>query len=153
MSYYLYCQGSADILLKGNSIIEAVENNFSSIAKECSIGNAAGYYLIEVSLEYSNSILGGKGGAVVTVIAQGSEALVNYDEEKDPPKTYTAWIGGVTEDELPKKTWIELTEKETFDLFDDNNRFFNSDDDSVNNAFKFGCILGLFDYPVPYVPP
>jgi len=136
--YFLHLSDEAsNASLAGSCFIEAVENGFNTISRECGIDNAAGYHLLSVSAEYASEILGGAGGAVLTITAQGSEALVNYDEEKDPPKTYTAWISGVTNEELPSKYFFEIKETEPFDPFNDGNL--------KSDAIKYGVVWALID--------
>ena len=136
--FYLHRSGgSSGIALSGENFVEAVENGFKTIAKETNIGNVAGYSLCSVCATYNDSILGGKGGAVLTICAQGSDALVSYDEENDPVKTYTAWIGGVTREDLPETYFFEIKSEKPFDPFDD---IYMIDDN-----FRLGVIVAFID--------
>lgn len=92
----------ADDIISGETVIKAVEKNFERIAKRARIGNVAGYSLSKVVLEYRKEIFAGKGGAVLSITARGSDELVGYDPETDEPKTTELWIGRVTPDELPE---------------------------------------------------
>ena len=101
-TYYVhYHDNGAPRPIEGETIIEAVENNFRAIAEHAEIGNAAGYQLDKVVLEYQPEALGGKGGAALVITAHGSDALLHYDPRTDEPKTTTLWIDGVTPEELP----------------------------------------------------
>lgn len=102
-TYYVhYHDNGAPRPIEGETIIEAVENNFRAIAEYAEIGNAAGYQLDKVVLEYQPEALGGKGGAALVITAHGSDALLHYDPRTDEPKTTTLWIEGVTPEELPE---------------------------------------------------
>ena len=102
-TYYVhYHDNGAPRPIEGETIIEAVENNFRAIAEHAEIGNAAGYQLDKVVLEYQPEALGGKGGAALVITAHGSDALLHYDPRTDEPKTTTLWIDGVTPEELPE---------------------------------------------------
>lgn len=102
-TYYVhYHDNGAPRPIEGETIIEAVENNFRAIAEHAEIGNAAGYQLDKVVLEYQPEALGGKGGAALVITAHGSDALLHYDPRTDKPKTTTLWIEGVTPEELPE---------------------------------------------------
>lgn len=94
--------------ISGENLIEAVENNFESIAKLKPIGNVAGYQLDRVWLEYNNSILGGNGGGVLYILAHGSDCLINYDPTNDPPFETQYWIEGVKAEDLPELHEFEL---------------------------------------------
>lgn len=101
MNYTVHRSGACDIGIEGTDIKEAVENNFSVLAKEMNIGNAAGYSLDKVTIEYKPGILGGKGGIELAVTAHGDDSLVNYDPYNDEPKVSTIWIYAKKED-LPE---------------------------------------------------
>ena len=93
--------------ITGDTLVEAIKSNFKKIAYDCVIGNAAGYTLDKLTVEYKESILGGTGGAVLTIVAHGSDALVNYDPENDPTRTKTVWIKAKPED-VPERYEFEL---------------------------------------------
>lgn len=102
-TYYVhYHDNGAPRPIEGETIIDAVENNFRAIAEHAEIGNSAGYQLDKVVLEYQPEALGGKGGAALVITAHGSDALLHYDPRTDEPKTTTLWIDGVTPEELPE---------------------------------------------------
>lgn len=92
MKYMVHRSGASDFFIEGVDLKDAIENNFQTLAKEMKIGNAAGYQLDKVAMEYKPDILGGQGGVELSVIAHGSDLLVNYDPYKDEPKTSTIWI-------------------------------------------------------------
>lgn len=102
-TYYIhYHNNGARCPIEGETIIEAVEKNFRTIAERAEIGNGAGYQLDKVILEYRPEALGGKGGGALSITAHGSDSLLHYDPRTDEPKTTTLWIEGVTPEELSK---------------------------------------------------
>ncbi len=65
--------GRSDYLIRGETLKDAVEDQFENIAKGAGVGNAAGWKLAEVTLSYNPAILGGTGGAELCITAWGAD--------------------------------------------------------------------------------
>lgn len=130
------------LTIEGDNIINAIESYFETLAGAAKIGNSAGYRLESVVVSYDPDILGGTGGALVTIKARGDEGLVNYDEANDPVKTYRLEIGGVTRDieaeDIPRPVSLEIKQKEQFSPFADTS-------DYTRDGYRYGVIWGLID--------
>ncbi len=137
-TYRLLVGSEYALAFQGESLVSAVEDNFTHIAKALHVGNVAGYYLLSAKMAYDPSIFDGEGGAVLTVVAQGSDSLVGYDESKDPPKTYAAQINGVTPDELPATHNFEIDPERTFDPITDDLTMYD-------NGFRLGVVWAMID--------
>lgn len=94
--------------ISGETLVEAIESNFGMIGHKLMIGNVAGWRLDKVWMEYQDGILGGKGGVVLTILAYGSDALVNYKTEV-APKQSCVWIHAAPED-CPDKYEFKIEE-------------------------------------------
>jgi hypothetical protein len=105
-NYWLHLGGNRRRDIEGQNIIDAIEANFGVIAKESGIGNAAGYIIDEVCIEYNHGILGGTGGAELTITAHGQTPANGKTDVKK--KVSTAWIGGVSAKEIPEKYFFEV---------------------------------------------
>lgn len=110
--------GSCPVPIDGETIVEAVEKVFPNINKYASIGNVAGVSYDRVWLDYSPSILGGKGGAVLHILSHGSDASIDYDATNDPAKETTLWIEA-TPDDLPEPYEFTFTARPPFNPYDD----------------------------------
>ena len=91
----------SDFSISGDNLISAIEDNFSSLARQFGVGNAAGYVLDRVRMEWKGGILGGKGGIELCITAHGSDNLVGYDPTSDAPKDTVIWIRA-SRDDLPE---------------------------------------------------
>jgi hypothetical protein len=105
--------GTCDIILTGENIIDAIENDInkgwrSAIAREAKIGNAAGFKLTNVTAEYRKEILGGKGGVEVMIESYGLDLANGEKGKKCEPKS--AWIYAEPDD-LPEKHVFEINKK------------------------------------------
>jgi DNA-binding XRE family transcriptional regulator len=103
------------ISISGDTLVDAVEKNFSSIAQLAAIGNAAGYTLDRVWMDRNNS------NVYLHILAHGSDVLIDYDPIADTPKETILVISGVAPDELPAAHEFDIkqTEPDGFDPFDD----------------------------------
>lgn len=140
MNYSVHRDQGAAELISGESLVEAIEKNFKKIVSPLSLGNIAGYELEQVSAEYKEGILGGKGGVELTIVSHGSDALLDYNTENDPPKTTKIWIEASKAD-LPKRHEFELTPSKVFDPFD-------FEIEKVSKGFVLGVVCGLVDHMV-----
>ena len=86
----------ADRSLKGTTLDEAIIRNFRAVAEAGNIGNGAGYTLERVHVAYAPGILGGKGGAEVTITSRGRR-LAHRDTEPAAATT-SVWIYAKPED-------------------------------------------------------
>lgn len=91
----------SDLSVSGDSLVGAIEHNFSFLARKFGVGNAAGYVLDRVRMEYKDGILGGKGGVELRITAHGNDNLVGYDPTSDTPKDTVIWIRA-SRDDLPE---------------------------------------------------
>ena len=91
----------SDFSISGDSLVGAIEHNFSFLARKFGVGNAAGYVLDRVCMEYKDGILGGKGGVELRITAHGNDNLVGYDPTSDAPKDTVIWIRA-SRDDLPE---------------------------------------------------
>lgn len=108
-------QIGSHLSISGDTLQEAIENDFSRIADHLHLGNAAGYQLDSVWYEYDKSA----HGVMLHITAHGSDMLVNYDPDKDPPKEHSIFIKADPE-ECPERVNIELVDSSVpFDPFDD----------------------------------
>lgn len=140
-----------DLVIEGESLSEAIEANFDSIAKLAHIGNAAGWMLDRLWMEWTEGILGGQGGVTLYINAYGSDGLVKYDPTEQPKLT-KIWISATKED-CPEPFEFELntTPADSFDPF--------SDQALATPNAMFGTIVGLMNevgahhsrYPEDYV--
>lgn len=139
MKNYIVSYGDRQCTISGETLVEAIENHFGAIAGLKPIGNAAGYRLDRVWMEFRDSILGGKGGGVLHILAHGSDSQINYDAVNDPPRETECWIAGVKKEELPECYEFELKETESHPLgpFDD---FSNA-----SAGWTFGVIKAIID--------
>lgn len=101
-------------LIEGETLKEAIENNFSMITAPLRIGNAAGYCLHEVWCAYDGDCKCVK----LHIMATGSDGLVNYSPDNDPVREYVVDIEAAPED-CPERIDFELTEAKGFNPFDD----------------------------------
>lgn len=104
-TWTLYRNNESDVELKGETLDEAIVSHFKTIAAAAKLGNAAGYSLERVEVAYERGILGGKGGAVVTITASG---LPLAHKTAGPSKTYTVWIQGATPEDCPELHEISI---------------------------------------------
>lgn len=125
-------QITANLSIEGNTLKDAIETNFTKIAKHLNLGNAAGYQLQKVWCEYEKNIQ----AAVLHITACGSDLQVNYDPTTDKPKDYTLKITAKQED-CPDRIDFELTENQTFNPFDDTCL--------TTPSSYYGTILALID--------
>lgn len=125
--------GLCDIRISGKDLVDAVERNFDAIAKIAGIGNAAGYTLDKVWMEWQNEYVH------LHITAHGSDNLVQYDPRKDAPEECVVRIRA-SEQDCSARYDFDLTEPDTKD-FD----FFGPDAE-VTPAAMFGVALGLMDW-------
>lgn len=136
MKNYILKYQNMDYPFSGDNLIDAIETNFKKLMIG-KIGNAAGYVLENAWIEYDPSIIGGKGGAVLHVSAEGSDALINH--EPHPPKKYEFWIKGVTPAELSARHDFKMKEEIKFNPFE-------GDGSSLPMPLVIGIIIGLRSY-------
>jgi hypothetical protein len=67
--------GGNDYLISGDDLPGAIVRNFTRIAKDASIGNAAGYRLVAVQLDADNPQVtsGGRPFATLTIVHRGAD--------------------------------------------------------------------------------
>lgn len=118
--------------IRGDSLIQAVEENFTRIIGN-QIGNSAGYELENVWMEYV-----GEGIAELHVIACGSDNLVNYDAINDKPKEVIFEIHNVAAEEILDGYSFELNREEPFNPFDEK---WHS-----NKMACLGILIGTINY-------
>ena len=75
-NFSIHMSVGSDMLISGDSLNQAVENNFQRIASAYHIGNPAGDGLELVRMEWQDGIRCGKGCVQVRDPARGSDALV-----------------------------------------------------------------------------
>lgn len=82
----------------GATLSEAIEGNFGAVIAGVRhlLGSAAGFVVDRVTVEYRASILGGKGGAEVSIWSHGRD-LAHVPVSKTPRRT-TVWIHARPED-------------------------------------------------------
>lgn len=80
----------ANYEISGETLQDAIEQNFKRIADQANLGNAAGYHVVDVSMQYKEDILGGKGGVELEIIHTGLP-LANGKKD-DEEKVATVWI-------------------------------------------------------------
>jgi hypothetical protein len=97
--------GHCDFEISGNTLPEAIEANFKAIAGRADLGNAAGYKVHDVTIEYKPGILGGQGGAELTIVHTGLPLASGKTDNN--LKTKTIWIYAAPED-LPRPGKLEL---------------------------------------------
>ena len=85
----------SDYDVGGENLIDAIENNFEKIARKARVGNAAGYKLLEVKVEYAKGILGGQGGGCLTIRNAGQRLANGFAGEE---KITEVWIFATVED-------------------------------------------------------
>ena len=107
--FFLFiCRSGSDMMISGDSLIQAVENNFQRIASAYHIGNSAGYALNGCTWNGKTAFLGGKGGVELRITARGSDALVGYDPVNDIPRDTVIWIHA-NRDDLPEPHEFEIS--------------------------------------------
>lgn len=130
--FVVHPQGNkCPVAIESDTIVDAVNKVFPNIREYANIGNVAGFALDRVWLDYSPSILYGKGGAILHILAHGADSAIGYDATNDPPKEITLWIEATPED-LPEPYEFTLTERPPFDPY------------AVNNAASGAELLGIF---------
>lgn len=107
-NFSIHMSVGSDMMISGDSLIQAVENNFQRIASAYHIGNSAGYALERVHMEWQDGILGGNGGVELRITARGSDALVGYDPVNDIPRDTVIWIHA-NRDDLPEPHEFEIS--------------------------------------------
>lgn len=112
-SWSMHRQGAAfGISLTGESLADAVVGDLnrgpgkSAIAREASLGNAAGYQLKSVRIQYAAGILGGKGGAEIIINHRGMD-LAHRPAGAGIARA-TVWMHASRED-IPQPIEIEAT--------------------------------------------
>lgn len=90
--------GNADRTIGGRTLAEAIEGNFETVISGVRhrLGSAAGFAVDRVTVEYREGILGGKGGAEVSIWSHGLD-LAHRTVSKEPHRT-TVWIHARPED-------------------------------------------------------
>jgi len=86
-------EGDYDIA--GETLVQAIERNFEKIARKARVGNAAGYRLLEVKIDYAKGILGGQGGGCLTIRNAGQRLANGFAGEE---KITEVWIFATVED-------------------------------------------------------
>lgn len=109
-TFSVHMSHESDMAISGDGLIQAVENNFQSIARAYHVGNVAGYALERVRMEWRDGILGGKGGVELRITARGSDMLAEYDPTDDAPKDTVVWIHASRED-LPEPHEFEINRR------------------------------------------
>lgn len=77
-------------IIKGENLIDAITNNFSKIADDSHLGNAAGFKLIKVTAQNKQGILGGKGGVELVIVHKGMPLANNLPVNRQ--EIATVWI-------------------------------------------------------------
>ena len=111
--------GDRKITLRGETLVDAIENGMSGLAQSSGLGNVAGIAYDSASVRWEDGILGGKGGAVLSITAHGSDNLVNYDPYEDKPQTKTVRIEAAKENVPAEPYAFEFVEEkpEEIDVF------------------------------------
>lgn len=136
MDFYVHANDGHRYRISGHTVIDAIEKNFSTIARNAKIGNGVGYVLTQVTAEYKDSILNGKGGIALSIRATGSDVLVAYDEDNDPERITEVWIEAEPEN---------LQEKHEFELAAKDSGGEQSNSPESQDSFLYGNIYGLLD--------
>ena len=85
----------SDFAIEGENLVDAIEKNFEKIARKARVGNAAGYRLLEVKIDYAKGILGGQGGGCLTIRNAGQRLANGFEGEE---KITEVWIFATVED-------------------------------------------------------
>lgn len=123
---------------EGNSIQELIESNWKEIFDEetrKAIGNAAGYILERVWIEYS-----GSNTASLHVVGHGNESYLKYDPTNDKSKEKVFILRGISETDLPEPYEFEIKKNEKFDPFKE---LTNHKDDPI---IMLGILEACIDY-------
>lgn len=138
MKEYTIYNPKGDVVgnLSDENVKSVVENNFKTIV-DGNIGNAAGYVLEEVWLEYDEEAKH-EGTAKLHIVASGSESLVDFDPIDNPPKEVVYTISGVDKSELPEKEYFDIKPEELFDPFD--KKWLE------DKGIAYGIFLGTVDF-------
>lgn len=104
-----------DFTIKGNDIIEAIGTNLKKIMCESDFIGVSGYHIKEMTLEYSEGILGGNGGGRLKIAYYPYSVVLaefDFDEEKmkakmdsEYPRQGEVWIKAKKED-IPEGKYV-----------------------------------------------
>ena len=112
------------LIIEGDNLKDAIENNFTAIIDATDAKNAAGYILTRVWADADG----------LHIIASGSDELVGFDPQKDAPREFVFRIADFHGENVPFE--IEVTKKRKFDPFADEVM-------DYTDSQKFGVIIGL----------
>lgn len=100
-SWGLHTGGDSYRSLPGDTLVDAITNNFDVIASEAGVGNAAGYRLVSVRAELAR----GWPGVEVAIVAYGQDLA--HQAALTGPKTTVVRIRATPED-LPEPVDIQI---------------------------------------------
>ena len=131
MKSYEARYGHKTINISGETPKDAVEAHFDAIGKLACIGNAAGWALERVWMDFAHD------RGYLHILAKGDDGLVSYDPTKDEPVETVVSIHGVKEGEANWPIEFELNEKAPFDPF--------SEDALLGKYSMIGVLAALWD--------
>lgn len=112
------------LIIEGNNLSDAIEDNFAAIIDATDVKNAAGYILTRVWVDTDG----------LHIIASGSDALADFDPTTDKPREFVFRIADLHGATVPFD--IDIDTAHHFDPF-------AAEVMDYNDAQKFGIILGL----------
>lgn len=112
------------LIIEGDNLKDAIENNFAAIIDATDVKNTAGYILTRVWVDTDG----------LHVIASGSDALADFDPTTDKPREFVFRIADLHGTTVPFEIEIEPARK--FDPF-------APEIMNYTDGQKFGIILGL----------
>lgn len=94
-SYTVSRNSHEKMSISGETLAQAIENSFKSIAKMAGIGNVAGFELNKVWVDFPSS----NSEGVLHIRANGSDDLMEYDPIADQPRETVLYLTQVPEAE------------------------------------------------------
>lgn len=136
--YTVHYEGET-LKIEGNGYADAIDKNIWPIGKLMKLGNVAGFEVEAASIKYDPDILDGKGGGVFVITACGADSAVGYDAIADVAVTKTAYIEGITSEELPEIDIIELRKIEPYNPL-------TADISTLSRGGRYGTAWAIYSF-------